>query len=340
MTTDFKSLIALVADGKSLDEKQAETAFDIMMSGDATPSQIGGFLMALRVRGESVDEITGACRAMRAKALRVKAPDNAIDIVGTGGSGLHTYNVSTAASIVLAGCGQPVAKHGNRAASSKSGTADAFSILGIDLDTEFENIEKAAYEANLCFLMAPRHHGAMRNVGPTRVELGTRTIFNILGPLSNPAFVKRIMCGAFSRDWIVPMAVTLGNVGTDVAWVAHGSDGMDEITTTGPTYIAELRNGHVREFEITPADAGLPIANLDDLRGGTPIENAAKITTLLAGEIGPFRDIVLMNAAAALVIADKADNLKEGVGIAAQSIDSGAAKAALSKLVEIVGFKK
>ncbi len=340
MTIDFKSLLAIVSDGKSLDEKQAETAFNIMMAGDATPTQIGGFLMALRVRGESVSEITGACKVMRERALHIKVPENAIDIVGTGGSGLHTYNISTAASIVLAGCGQPVAKHGNRALSSKSGTADAFMALGIDLDCDFKYLEQAAFEANLVFLMATRHHSAMRNVGPSRIELGVRTIFNILGPLSNPAFVKRIICGAFSKDWIVPMAKTLGNVGCDVAWVTHGSDGMDEITTTGVTYIAELRDGKIREFEITPQDAGLPIANIDDLRGGTPIENAAKITSLLDGETGAFRDIVLINAAAGLVVADKADNLKAGVDMAAKAIDNGDAKGALAKLISITGLKK
>ncbi len=340
MTMDFKSLLTIVADGKILNEEQAEAAFNIMMSGDATPAQIGGFLMALRVRGESISEITGACRVMRKRALHINVPDNAIDIVGTGGTGLHTYNISTAASIVLAGCGQPVAKHGNRALSSKSGTADAFMALGIDLDCDFKYLEQAAFEANLVFLMATRHHSAMRNVGPSRVEMGVRTIFNILGPLSNPAFVKRIMCGAFSKQWIVPMATSLRNVGCDVAWVAHGSDGMDEITTTGVTYIAELRNGKIREFEITPDDAGLPIANIDDLRGGTPIENAAKITNLLDGETGAFRDIVLINAAAGLVIADKADNLKTAVDMAAKSIDSGAAKGALAKLISITGLKK
>jgi anthranilate phosphoribosyltransferase len=336
---DFRQLLARVADGNSLSEQEAERAFDIMMSGDATPSQMGGFLMALRVRGETVDEITGAARAMRAKAIPVTAPEGAMDVVGTGGDSSGTYNISTTTAIVVAGCGVPVAKHGNRAFTSKSGAADILGALGIDVEADFAQVEQAIAEANIGFLMAPRHHGAMRNVGPTRVELGTRTIFNILGPLSNPASVKHLLVGCFSRDWIEPMARVLGNLGAERAWVVHGSDGMDELTTTGPSYVVEYNHGAVSAFEITPDDAGLPLAKPEDLKGGTPAENATALRRVLDGEAGAYRDIVVYNTAAALVVAGAAANLGEAAGIAADSIDSGKAKAALEKLVSIAGIK-
>jgi anthranilate phosphoribosyltransferase len=336
---DFRQLLARVADGNSLSEQEAERAFDIMMSGDATPSQMGGFLMALRVRGETVDEITGAARAMRAKAIPVTAPEGAMDVVGTGGDSSGTYNISTTTAIVVAGCGVPVAKHGNRAFTSKSGAADILGALGIDVEADFAQVEQAIAEANIGFLMAPRHHGAMRNVGPTRVELGTRTIFNILGPLSNPASVQHLLVGCFSRDWIEPMARVLGNLGAERAWVVHGSDGMDELTTTGPSYVVEYNHGAVSAFEITPNDAGLPQAKPEDLKGGTPAENAPALRRVLDGEAGAYRDIVVYNTAAALVVAGAAANLGEAAGIAADSIDSGKAKAALEKLVSIAGIK-
>lgn len=334
---DFRKLLAKVADGHPLTTLEAERAFDIMMSGDATPSQMGGFLMALRVRGETVDEITGAARVMRAKARHVEAPADAIDVVGTGGDASGTYNVSTAAALVVAGCGVPVAKHGNRAFSSKSGAADVLTSLGVDVEADFENVERAIREANIGFLMAPRHHGAMRNVGPTRVELGTRTIFNILGPLSNPANVKRLLVGCFSRHWIEPMAKVLGNLGAERAWVVHGSDGLDELTTTGPSWVAEIYGGAVSTFEVSPADAGLALARPADLKGGTPEENAEALRQVLDGKPGAYRDIVLFNAAAALIVAGKAANLREGVGLAATSVDSGAARSALARLVAIAG---
>jgi len=335
---DFKKLLAKVADGNSLTTGEAERAFDIMMSGDATPSQMGGFLMALRVRGETVDEITGAARVMRAKARHVEAPAGAIDVVGTGGDASGTYNVSTAAALVVAGCGVPVAKHGNRAFSSKSGAADVLTSLGVDVEAGFEKVEQAIRDANIGFLMAPRHHGAMRNVGPTRVELGTRTIFNILGPLSNPASVKRLLVGCFSRHWIEPMAEVLGNLGAERAWVVHGSDGLDEMTTTGPSWVAEFNGGAVSTFEVSPSDAGLAMARPDDLKGGTPEENAEALRGVLGGQPGAYRDIVLFNAAAALVVAGKATTLREGAGMAATSVDSGAARSALAMLIEIAGI--
>ena len=332
---DFKALIGHVAEGKRLTQDQAETAFDIMMSGDATPAQMGGFLMALRVRGESVDEIAGAARIMRNKVRRVKAPKDAIDVVGTGGDAVGTINVSTTAAIVVAGCGVPVAKHGNRAFSSKSGAADVLAALGVNLDADMELVRRALWEGGICFMMAPRHHGAMRNVGGPRVELGTRTIFNLLGPISNPAGVRRLLLGVFAREWVEPIAQVLGKLGAERAWVVHGADGMDELTTTGASYVAELSDGAVRQFEVSPGDAGISRASLDDLKGGDAATNATAIRAVLAGEPGAFRDIVLFNAAAALIVAGRAEDLKVGVTAAAEAIDSGSARAKLDGLVRI-----
>ena len=332
---DMKSLIGHVATGASLSEEQAETAFDIIMSGNATPAQMGGFLMALRVRGETVEEITGAAKAMRAKALRVSAPADAMDTVGTGGDGAKTYNISSASAFVLAGTGQPVAKHGNRALSSRTGAADVLSALGINNECDMSLVQKAINDAGICFLMAPRHHSSMRHVGGTRVELGTRTIFNLLGPLSNPAFVKRQLVGVFAREWVEPVAQVLGKLGSERAWVVHGSDGLDEITTTGPTYVSALEDGKVRSFEISPEDAGLPLAKPEDLKGGAPEENAKALRDLLEGQTGPYRDVVLFNTAAALMVSEKVSSLKDGVTMAAEAIDSGKALAKLLALVAV-----
>jgi len=331
----LKPILNQVADGHALSAKEAENAFNIIMSGDATTAQIAGFLMALRVRGETVDEITGAVKIMREKALKVEAPENAIDIVGTGGDASGTYNISTGAAIVTAACGLPIAKHGNRALSSKSGTADVLSALGVNLECDMDLVKRSIWEANIGFLLATRHHSAMKYVMPTRVEMGVRTIFNLLGPLSNPAGVKRQLTGAFSRDWIAPMAETLGNLGSEMAWVVHGSDGLDEITTTGPTYVAQIKDGQLSEFEITPADAGLPTAKAEDLKGGTPEENAVAMRAMLGGEKGAFRDCVVLNSAAALLVAGKATDLKDGAAQAQAAIDSGAAVKTLEKLVSI-----
>ncbi|MGQ0677411.1 MAG: anthranilate phosphoribosyltransferase [Rhodospirillales bacterium] len=335
----LKALIAVVARGESLSEAQAEQAFDIMMSGNATPAQMGGFLMALRVRGETVDEITGAARAMRAKAQRIKAPDGAIDVVGTGGDASGSFNFSTAAAIVVAGAGVPVAKHGNRAISSKSGAADLLAALGFNLECDFALIERAVAEAGFGFMLAPRHHGAMRHVGPARVELGTRTVFNILGPLTNPAFVKRQLVGAFAQEWIVPMARTLGNLGCERAWVVHGSDGLDELTLTGASHVAELKDGKVATFEAAPEEAGLKRALPAALKGGDGPENAARLKAILAGEHSPLRDCVIYNAAAALLVAGKAKNLRDGAALAARSIDSGKARAVVEKAVAITNSR-
>ncbi|MCH9020237.1 MAG: anthranilate phosphoribosyltransferase [Proteobacteria bacterium] len=332
---DMKQLIGLVAGGERLTVDQARAAFEIMMSGDATPAQIGGFLIGLRVRGETVDEITGGVMTMRAKALAIDAPEGAIDTVGTGGDAHGTYNISTAAALVVAGAGVPVAKHGNRAASSKCGAADVLAALGVNLDADMELVRRSLWDAGICFMMAPRHHGAMRNVGGPRVELGTRTIFNLLGPLSNPAGVKRLLVGVFARAWVEPMAEVLGKLGAERAWVVHGADGMDELTTTGPSYVAELADGAVRSFEVSPEGVGIPLARLDDLKGGDAEHNAAAIRAVLEGEPGPFRDIVVYNAGAALIVAGRAADHTEGVALAGESIVSGAAKAKLASLVRI-----
>lgn len=332
MTGDLKSLLAQVAAGHSLAESEAEAAFDIIMSGDATPSQMGGFLMALRVRGETVAEIAGAARIMRAKALRIDAPPGTIDTCGTGGDASGTFNISTAAALVVAGCGVPVAKHGNRALSSHSGSADVLTALGVNIDADLSVVRACLWEAGLGFLMAPRHHSATRHVAPTRVELGTRTIFNLLGPLSNPAGARRQLAGVFAPEWVRPMAEVLGRLGGERAWVVHG-DGLDELTTTGPTTVASLEGGKVETFEITPSDAGLPPARLDELRGGEPAHNARLMRTVLAGAGGALRDVVLLNSAAALLVAGRAANLAEGAQLAARAIDSGSAARVLDELV-------
>src|SRR5712672_3585885 len=299
---DLKPLLADVAAGRHLSEGEAALAFDRMMSGDATPAQMGGFLMALRVRGETVEEITGAARSMRAKALRIDAPPGAIDTVGTGGDGAGTFNISTAASLVVAGCGVPVAKHGNRAFSSKSGAADVLAALGVNIDCDMAIVRRCLWEIGICFLMAPRHHSATRHVGPTRVELGTRTIFNLLGPLSNPAGTRRQLVGVFAPEWVVPMAEVLGRLGAEHAWVVHGS-GIDELTTAGTTTVAEFKDGKVVEFEVEPEDAGIRRATIEQLKGGEPAHNAALMRDLLGGAHGPLRDIVLLNSGAALIVA-------------------------------------
>ena len=331
----FKPLIAKVAAGSRLSREEAAEAFEAMLSGDVTPAQMGGFLMALRVRGETVDEITGAVTTMRAKMLRVEAPKGAIDIVGTGGDGSGSYNVSTLASLIVAACGVPVAKHGNRAASSKSGTADALGALGVKIGIAPEAVAACIREAGIGFMMATTHHAAMRHVGPTRVELGARTIFNLLGPLSNPAGVKRQLIGVYSADWLEPMAQVLKNLGSERVWLAHGGDGLDEITTTGPTRIVELKNGEIRAFEVNPEDAGLPRASPEALRGGDPAHNAAALRAVLSGAKNAYRDIAVFNAAAALVVADAARDLADGVAKAQRALDQGGARETLDSLVRV-----
>lgn len=331
----FKPLIAKVAAGAELTRAEAFDAFEAMLSGDVTPAQIGGFLMALRVRGEGVEEITGAVAAMRARMLRVKAPEGAVDIVGTGGDGSGSYNVSTCASIITAACGAPVAKHGNRAASSKSGASDALTALGVKIGLPPEGVERCLAETGLGFMMAPTHHAAMRHVGAARVELGTRTIFNLLGPLSNPAGVKRQVIGVFSSAWLEPMAKVLRNHGSEWVWLCHGGDGLDEITTTASTEIVELKHGEVRSFTISPEDVGLRRASPAQLKGGDPAHNAGALREVLAGAPSAYRDIAVFNAAAALVVAGAADDLRQGVARAQKAIDSGDAARTLAKLIEV-----
>jgi anthranilate phosphoribosyltransferase len=329
----FKPLLAKVANGTSLSAKEAELAFDVMLTGEATPAQMGAFLMALRVRGETIDEITGAVTVMRAKMLRVHAPEGAVDIVGTGGDNSGSYNVSTLASLIAAAAGVQIAKHGNRAASSQSGASDVLGALGVAIGISPQTVEHCIREANVGFMMAQTHHAAMRHVGPVRAELGTRTIFNILGPLSNPAGVKRQVLGVFARQWLEPMAHVLKNLGSTKLWLVHGSDGLDELTTTGPSYVTALENNVISSFEVTPQQAGLDVARAEDLRGGDPEHNAKALLDVLAGAKNAYRDIAVLNAAAALIVADKCRDLKEAAACAAKALDSGAAQATLNKLI-------
>lgn len=327
----LKPVLARLAAGERLAESEAEAAFGIIMAGEATPAQIAGLLMAMRVRGETVAELTGAVRAMRARMTAIEAPPGTIDIVGTGGDSSGSLNISTAAALVVAGCGVPVAKHGNRALSSRSGAADALAALGVDLDVPLTRLESVLKTAGMVFLMAPRHHAALRHAAGPRVELGTRTIFNLLGPLANPARVRRQLTGAFHASWLRPMAETLARLGTEAAWVVHGQ-GLDEIALSGETQVVALESGTIREFKIAPEDAGLRRAPPEAIRGGEPAENALALTALLEGAPGPYRDIVLLNAAAALVVAGRDTDLASGAARAAEAIDSGAASAVLARL--------
>jgi anthranilate phosphoribosyltransferase len=328
----LRGAIAKVASGKSLSQDEAVEAFELVMSGAATPAQIGGLLIAMRVRGETVDEIAGATRAMRAKVLPVRAPEGAIDTCGTGGDGKGTFNVSTCTAFVVAGAGVPVAKHGNRAISSRSGSADVLRELGVNIEASPETISRCIAKCGLGFMFAPAHHAAMRHVAAIRTELSTRTIFNLLGPLANPAGAKFQIVGVFGKEWVEPIAQVLALLGTERAWVVHGSDGLDELTTTGVSDVAVVDDGRVATFRISPRNAGLPEAKPEDLTGGNAMENAAQICAVLGGLKGPFRDIVLLNAAAALLVAGKAQSLRDGVALAAESIDSGEALVVLDAL--------
>ncbi len=331
MSTNLKPVLARLATGAALTEDEAEDAFGIIMSGEATPAQIAGLLMAMRVRGETVPELTGAVRAMRARMIAVEAPPGAIDVCGTGGDNAGTLNVSTAVTFVLAGSGVPVAKHGNRALSSRTGGADVLAELGVDVDVPLEDLPLILRATNCAFLFAPRHHAALRHAAGPRVELGTRTIFNLLGPLANPARVTRQLTGVFSPQWIRPMAETLGRLGSERAWLVHGQ-GLDELTVAGENQVVELRDGAVHERIVTPEDAGLPRSPITAIRGGDAAVNAAALEALLKGATGPYRDTVLLNSAAALVVAGRAADLREGAALAGKALDSGAALAALDAL--------
>ena len=329
----LKPTLGLLQNGTPLTTAEATTAFEIILNGEATTAQIGSFLGMLRVRGETIDEIAAGVSVMRANATKVKAPTHVLDTCGTGGDGSGSYNISTAVAIVAAACGAYVAKHGNKALSSKSGSSEVLEALGVKLNLSSGALEQCINDVGIGFLFAPNHHAAMRHVGPTRAELGFRTIFNLLGPLSNPAGANRQLLGVFSKEWVEPLAHVLNKLGSERAWVVHGSDGMDELTTTGPSTVAELRKGAVTLFEVTPEDAGLPRATTQDLAGGTPQENAAAMQALFEGAPGPYRDIVLLNTAAALMVSNKTESLKEGAEMAALAIDDGGARAVLANLV-------
>lgn len=334
MSEGFKPLLAKLAEGRVLSEAEAGDFFSACLRGEPTPAQVAAAVTALRLRGETVAEITAFARAMRDAAAPFDHPHEVIDTCGTGGDGAHTFNISTAAALVLAGAGLKVAKHGNRALSSKSGSSDVLSVLGVDLTAGPARQRRALDQAGLCFLFAPHYHGAMRHVGPIRAEIGFRTVFNLLGPLSNPAHASRQVMGVYDPALLEPLAEVLGRLGLVRAWTVHGQ-GLDELTTTGPSQVAEWCDGAVRRFQITPEDAGLPRAEVSDLRGGDPEQNAAALTALLDGATGPYRDIVLLNAGAALVVADRAEHLKAGVAQAARSIDDGRARAALDGLIRV-----
>ena len=331
----LRTAIGKVARGETLNQSEAANAFEQIMSGGATEAQIGALLMGLHVRGETVDEIAGAARVLRAKALAVRAPDGAIDTCGTGGDAKGTHNISTCAAFVVAGAGVPVAKHGNKSISSRSGSADVLGALGVNLDCGPAIIERCIAECGLGFMFAPAHHAAMRHVAKVRGELGVRTIFNLLGPLANPAGTKFQVVGVFAEKWVEPIANVLGLLGVERAWVVHGADGLDELTTTTISHVAALDRGKVSTFRISPRNAGLADANPDDLIGGDAVENAAHIRAVLQGNQGPLRDIVLLNAAAALLVAGKATTLRDGVALAADSIDSGKAMKVLEALVQL-----
>jgi len=334
MSDSFKPLLSRLADGGTLSEEDAGEFFAACLRGEPSPAQMGAALTAMRMRGETLGELTACARAMRQAAIHIEPPFPTLDVCGTGGDGQHTLNVSTAVGFVAAGGGLKVAKHGNRALSSKSGAADVLTELGVNIAATTVQQLQALDEAGICFMFAPAHNGAMRHVSPIRAELGFRTIFNLLGPLTNPAGAKRQVVGVFAERWVSPLAQVLGVLGTERAWVVHGG-GMDEMTTTGESSVAEFREGQVRLFTITPEAVGLPRAALADLTGGTPAQNAEALKRLLAGEKGPYRDIVLLNSAAAFLVGDKVETLREGVELAGRVIDDGLAQAALDRLAAV-----
>jgi anthranilate phosphoribosyltransferase len=333
MSDAFKPLLARLADGATLTEEDAESFFTAALRGEPTPAQVAAAVTAMRLRGETVGEITACARAMRRAALTLKHPHQVIDVCGTGGTGIPTYNVSTAVAMVAAGAGLKVAKHGNRTMSRRSGSADVLGALGVNIQANLEQQRRALDEAGVCFMFAPAHHGAMRHVLPIRQELGFRTVFNLLGPLANPAGAQRQVLGVYDSRWVEPLARVLGALGAERAWVVYGQ-GLDEITTTGETQVAEWRDGGVRLLNVTPEAVGLPRVALADLTGGDPAANAEAIRALLAGKTGPYRDIVLLNTAAALLVSDKVETLRDGVAVAAASIDEGRAQAALDRLID------
>jgi anthranilate phosphoribosyltransferase len=332
---EIKQALAKIADRRDLTGEEMRSVMRIIMDGEATPSQIGGFLMGMRLKGESVGEIAAAVSILREKMVPVTAPEDAIDIVGTGGDGVGSYNISTAAAIVVAGAGVPVAKHGNKAVSSKSGSSQALEMLGVKLDLTPEQIGQTIAKAGIGFMFAPQHHPAMRHVGPARAEMGVRTLFNLLGPQSNPAGVRRYLLGVYAQEWVEPVAAALLANRAIKAWVVHSSEGLDELSTSGPNFVAQIANGDLRSFELTPEQVGLKQSDPKDLLGGDPAENAAAIHALFDGAPGAYRDTVLLNAGAALFVADKVTSVEDGIAMARQSIDSGKAKDTLARLVAV-----
>jgi anthranilate phosphoribosyltransferase len=335
VTPSLRPLLSRLASGLSFDPVETETAFEIILNGMATPAQVGAFLMGLRLRGETVEEIAAAARVVRARAQSIEAPPGSIDTCGTGGDGAGTYNISTAAALVTAACGVPVAKHGNRAISSASGSADVLTALGVNIAADAEQQRRCLWDNNICFMMAPRHHLGMRHVAMVREELGTRTLFNLLGPLANPAGTRRQLLGVFAERWLTPMAEVLGRLGAERAWVVHGDDGLDELTVTGPSQVAEWQGGRISRFVVTPEQAGLSRWPLEQLLGGDAAVNAAALLRVLGGEAGAYRDIVLLNSAAALVIAERVASLADGVALAGAVIDRGAARDCLQRLIRL-----
>lgn len=333
--SDLRPALKAIAEGRALTADETRAAFDTLLSGAASEIEIAAFLMGLRARGETPVEIAAAAQAMRARAIRVDAPAGAVDLCGTGGDGADTVNISTAASLIAAGAGAHVAKHGNKAASSRSGSSDVLAALGVNLHAREDQIARAIREAGVGFMFAAYHHGAVKAVAPVRQALGVRTIFNLLGPLSNPAGARHQLIGVFDPAYLVPLAEALKSLGAERAWIVHGNDGLDEITTTDKTHVAELHQGRIRTFEITPEDAGIARAHPRDLKGGTPAENADALRAVLDGQKGAYRDIAIFNAAGALIVAGLAENLEDGVRRAAHAIDSGAARHALQRLVDI-----
>ncbi len=338
--TGFSQLLLIARSGRALTRSEMRRAIDLLLENAAKEDEIGEFLLSLKTRGETVDEIVAAAEAMRAKAVRINAPPEAVDTCGTGGDGADTFNISTAAAMIVAGCGLPVAKHGNRSASSRSGSSDVLAALGVNLDADVIAIEKCIREANVGFMFAANHHRSVAHVAAARKRLGVRTIFNVLGPLANPAGAKRQLMGVYDRSLTAPLAEALGALGTKRAWVVAGADGLDELTTTAESFVSEIDNGVIRHFQIVPEDAGLPRASALDLKGGDPRENALALRQLLDGKKGPYRDIAILNAAATLIVGGRASNLRDGARLAAESIDNGLAKAALEKLVAISNEKQ
>lgn len=335
MTHDFAMILEHMCSHRHLDEARAAQAFDQIMSGEVDSHQIAGFLTALRTIGETPEVIAAGARALRARLVPVSAPANAIDTCGTGGDSKGSFNISTASALIAAGAGVPVAKHGNKALSSKSGSAEVLEMLGVKLDIGPETIETCMAQANIGFMFAPAHHNAMRHAAPARTALKVRTVFNLLGPLSNPAGAKRQLLGVFAEKWTEPMARTLLPLGSEHAWVVHGLDGMDELTTTCASRVSELKNGQIQSFTIDPQDFGIKPAREEDLKGGGPRENADAITSLLEGAPGAFRDICVLNGGAAILVGGKADNLANGMAMAIHAIDEGLAKRALAQLVQV-----